>query len=724
MDETATMRSQVPDGSGLRKRKRGHRVFSMAGSLLLAISVLSFAVYQGHLYTLRYLSRSLTETAGVPITVDGLRGGLRSGPDGLSPLVIIEGIKVGAGETPLLAVQRAEAIIEPHLTRRPTIRRVRLIRPELRLRPDHWNTATAGRGSQSSSPLRPPRSPGGTRGVDLVLEDGSLALELPLGGRTYKVISKGIYLGSRTAGDVDQLRIVLGRTSVGLGGDTIIELAATSADLDPAAGFRPSRIASLGGVVLLPSSAAGSGGLVVHLASLQERLDGYLLRLEGNPVGRSTGRIQLHARLDPALRLRARTSTSTSTPGPASLTVALHDVDLSALAPLLARYGLALSGSRVAGKLGITPGPGQDDYTIEASLAARQVGIHHAMVAANTIGPFDGSIDGTLRLSSRGVLALEGVKLSSGEVALQLKGSLNFDGQHPVIDVDIEMPATGCQQVLASLPAGFVPTLQGMALKGEIGLRTRLRLDAANLDEAVIDLDLAPLTCKVLVDPPAADVHGMRKALTIKVSDARGQDRTWTLGPSNPDYQPFSRISRHIKAAFIVAEDSRFYIHEGFDKRQLKQAFITNLKENRVRRGASTISQQVIKNVFLHHKRTFSRKFQEAVLTWRMEQLIPKERILELYLNLVEMGPGVYGVGQATQHYFGRAPRSVTPLQAAHLAALTPSPRYYGQRFSGGDGPGEAWQDKLRMLLRMMRRRGAITRAEQDRWSDARLSLK
>lgn len=690
--------------------RQGHRIFSVAGVLLLTTAVLSFAVYQLHSYSLRYLSRSLSESAGVPVVVESLHGGLA--PD-FSPLVVIEGIRVGgADEDPLLSIQRAEASIEPHLNRRPSISKVRLIRPRLRVDRKTWEAAPRGlqrvRRQQARPRLR------ARRGVEVLVEDGKLEVEVPVGTQSYSVVSRGVYLGPASA-QPDQLRLVLGRTTITRGSDRLLELAATSADLDPASGFRPSRIASLGGVIFSPTTRGGA--LLIHTATLQQRLDGYLLKLDGKPLGRSTGRIQARAKLDPSLRLKATAASELP-----ALALAFHDVDLSTLAPYLEGLGVDVGRCRLNGRLSVSlVAPGR--YTVDTSLGAKGLGLRHAMVSSERVGPLDGHVEGTMHLDSKGVLEMERLVLRSGAVRLNLKGILDISNQLPKITIEAEMPEAGCQDVLASLPAGFAPKLNGMALKGKLGLTSKLKLDAADLEHTEVDLTIAPLGCKVLVDPPTADVNALKREVTIATSGAHGERRSYLLGPSNPDYHRLSRISRHIKSAFIVAEDSRFYRHDGFDKKQLKRAFVTNLQESRIRRGASTISQQVVKNVFLHHGRTFSRKFQEVVLTWRMEQVIPKKRILEVYLNLVEMGPGIYGVGQAMQHYFDRPPRRVTPLQAAHLAALTPSPRYFGQRFRAGDRPGQAWKDKLHMLLRMMRRRGTITRAEQRRWTATELSL-
>jgi monofunctional biosynthetic peptidoglycan transglycosylase len=110
-----------------------------------------------------------------------------------------------------------------------------------------------------------------------------------------------------------------------------------------------------------------------------------------------------------------------------------------------------------------------------------------------------------------------------------------------------------------------------------------------------------------------------------------------------------------------------------------------------------------VKNLYLEKARTWSRKLQEAALTWRLEQAVPKGRILELYLNAVEMGPGTYGVRQAARRYFGKEPSALSPLEAAHLASVTPNPKVYWARFHRGPA-GDDWMEKLYDLLGMMHR--------------------
>lgn len=135
-----------------------------------------------------------------------------------------------------------------------------------------------------------------------------------------------------------------------------------------------------------------------------------------------------------------------------------------------------------------------------------------------------------------------------------------------------------------------------------------------------------------------------------------------------------SRIPKSMIRAVIVAEDARFYEHGGFDLIAFKEAMNYNLAERRLALGGSTISQQTVKNLFLNRARNPLRKWHELVLTWGMEHHLNKHRILELYLNIAELGPGIYGVQAASQAYFGTQVAGLTVIQAAELAATLPSP--------------------------------------------------
>lgn len=140
---------------------------------------------------------------------------------------------------------------------------------------------------------------------------------------------------------------------------------------------------------------------------------------------------------------------------------------------------------------------------------------------------------------------------------------------------------------------------------------------------------------------------------------------------------PYARISSHLKRAVIASEDSRFVEHEGFDWAGIETAFEKNIRKGKIVAGGSTISQQLAKNLFLSGHRTPWRKAQEAVITFMLEKILSKRRILEIYLNVIEWGDGVFGAEAASRHYFHGSASALGPAQAAKLAAMIPNPRFY-----------------------------------------------
>jgi monofunctional glycosyltransferase len=140
---------------------------------------------------------------------------------------------------------------------------------------------------------------------------------------------------------------------------------------------------------------------------------------------------------------------------------------------------------------------------------------------------------------------------------------------------------------------------------------------------------------------------------------------------------PYAKISSHLKRAVLVSEDDKFADHEGFDWEGIQKALEKNQKKGRVVAGGSTISQQLAKNLFLSGERSMFRKGEEAIITVMLEWVMDKERILEIYLNVIEWGDGVFGAEAAAKHYFGVSAAQLSAEQAAKMAAMVPRPRFY-----------------------------------------------
>lgn len=145
---------------------------------------------------------------------------------------------------------------------------------------------------------------------------------------------------------------------------------------------------------------------------------------------------------------------------------------------------------------------------------------------------------------------------------------------------------------------------------------------------------------------------------------------------------PYAKISPNLKRALIASEDAKFLEHEGFDWEGIQTAWEKNQKKGRISAGGSTISQQLAKNLFLSGKKSYLRKIEEAAITVMLEQVLDKRRILEIYLNVIEWGNGIFGAEAAARHYYKTSAANLGTAQAAKLAAMVPNPRYYDKNRS------------------------------------------
>ncbi len=163
--------------------------------------------------------------------------------------------------------------------------------------------------------------------------------------------------------------------------------------------------------------------------------------------------------------------------------------------------------------------------------------------------------------------------------------------------------------------------------------------------------------------------------------DLKGDKADYWILKEKPFYWVSLRDIDYTAAhAFVVSEDWSFYQHSGYDLKQIREAFTEAMKGGR-KRGASTISQQVVKNIFLSPERSLSRKLKELVYSIYLERNVPKEKILEIYLNVIEFGQGLFGIKKAAYFYFEKEPKSLTPREAAFLSMLLPNPKRYAESF-------------------------------------------
>jgi monofunctional biosynthetic peptidoglycan transglycosylase len=224
----------------------------------------------------------------------------------------------------------------------------------------------------------------------------------------------------------------------------------------------------------------------------------------------------------------------------------------------------------------------------------------------------------------------------------------------------------------------------------------------------IIVLYAAYIGVSLLFLPSVDSLKDRKMNMTIRVRDWKGNFHPFTVGPKNRYWTPSASIPPEMKWAVILAEDDTFYRHEGVDIKAIKEAVKYDLEKKKLARGASTITQQTAKNLFLSREKSINRKVKEIILAYRMEDALSKGRILELYLNVVELGPMVYGIGHGARFYFGKPASALTPRECAFLAAMLPGPRVaYNPYLNMGKVVRRS-----EMILKLLRRKGILSAGE------------
>jgi monofunctional glycosyltransferase len=183
------------------------------------------------------------------------------------------------------------------------------------------------------------------------------------------------------------------------------------------------------------------------------------------------------------------------------------------------------------------------------------------------------------------------------------------------------------------------------------------------------------------------------------------------LCPSHKNYVPYKKIPSHFIEILITSEDASFWTHQGFDFFEIQKSLEQNFIEKRYKRGASTLTQQLAKNLFLTQEKTLLRKLREALITVRLEHTLSKKEILERYINVVEFGPRIYGLTQASQFYFEKKPGDLDPEESAFLVMLLPHPKVYSQSFFKKNLTPFAFS-RVNTLLKQAWKKGALSLEE------------
>ena len=323
----------------------------------------------------------------------------------------------------------------------------------------------------------------------------------------------------------------------------------------------------------------------------------------------------------------------------------------------------------------------------------------------------------SLAVGGRGLLTSSSLRLDDARVVvgaarLGLRGSMEQDASHLQAHLAFDLPSVGCRELAEGVPSGLLPTVRDVRFAGTLTASGRLAFDTKNLDALELDYAIDD-RCRATEVPRALSRERFKGAFSHAIVHPDGSRGEATTGPGSGNWTELGGISPFLVAAVTTTEDGSFFRHHGFNHAAIKQSVVANVKARRFVRGASTITMQLAKNLFLVREKTLSRKLEELVLADYLEQVFRKEELMELYLNVVEFGPDIYGVTQAAAHYFGRTPLELNLSECLFLASVLPSPVRSHRLAEHGELP-EHWQRHLQLLMRIAERTHRITPAELE----------
>ena len=338
------------------------------------------------------------------------------------------------------------------------------------------------------------------------------------------------------------------------------------------------------------------------------------------------------------------------------------------------KYGLKLNFDTAGTELKKEEQSGGETQ-IYSSCFVRNLLINHPKIASNGIIVPSASIDANVfvgenyvSIDSSSVIHLKNIS-ANPFIKITLKPT-------KIYELKLHTDWLDAQSLFSSFPSGLFEALAGIKVAGKLKYSLNFYLNTKDPDNVRFDSRLDKENFRIL-QYGETDLTKLNQVFVYTPYEKGKPMPSRIVGPANPNFTPLERISPNLRNAVMTAEDPSFYRHHGFVEESIRKSIATDFKEKQFKRGGSTISMQLVKNVFLSREKTLARKIEETLIVWMIENnnISTKNRMLEVYFNIIEWGRNVYGIGEASHYYFGKAPADLTIGESIYLASIVPKPK-------------------------------------------------
>lgn len=393
--------------------------------------------------------------------------------------------------------------------------------------------------------------------------------------------------------------------------------------------------------------------------------------------------------------------------------------------PLLEKkYGLKLNFDTLEAHLKKAKWNGSENFQISASGRIVNLLVNHWRIASNNVIVPNGSMDAEI------IIGKDYIELDKNSLATLAKISAKPYAKlslspSKTIALGLEIPETKAQDVFDSFPVGLFESLEGLKVSGTMKYSSSFFLDTKNPDSVKLNSSLQENGFKINAYGKT-DFSKINSQFVYTPYENGKPVRDIIVGPDNPNFTPLNQISPLLRNAVLTAEDPSFFRHQGFEERSIRASIATNFKEKAFKRGGSTISMQLVKNVFLDREKTIARKVEEMLIVWLIEhnKIVSKERMFEVYLNVIEWGRNVYGISEASRNYFLKKPSELDLGESIFLASIVPSPKNGIYRFNEYGGLKPYLASYFRLIGSLMANDGIIARDSTQSYGFYSVSLR
>lgn len=351
-------------------------------------------------------------------------------------------------------------------------------------------------------------------------------------------------------------------------------------------------------------------------------------------------------------------------------------------------------------------------FRMSGVISANAFSLYHHKISNDTIKVAHGLFNYNVTISSNSISLDSTSSMMLNRIFIHPYFKLS-SGKSRIYELSLRTDTTMANDFFSSLLPGMFDETRDIKADGKLQYALRFRLDTSEPDSVEFDSGMRKINFRFRKSG-RENLLKMNSEFLHTVYERDRAFRSFMVGPSNPDFTPLDQASQHLMNAILTSEDGSFFFHNGFNEEAFRKSIAENYRKGKFVRGGSTISMQLVKNVFLSRHKTVARKAEEALIVWLIESnhLSGKERMFEVYLNIIELAPGIYGIGEASRFYFNKKPSDLTLSESIFIASLLPHPKWFKYSFDKQGNLKPYLADYYRVVANFLLRKNLITQDE------------